>query len=135
MPSAALTGPSCIEPPRESVGSSSCSASTPPHRRWYWSALRSMPALATGLAVVGEAERALLAQLGHLGELLALQAAGDRREEADRDARFARRGVAQRAQQRRGVEHRVGVGHRDHARRNRPAAAARVPLSRSSLCS
>ena len=43
MPSAALTAPSCIAPPRESVGSSSCSAITPPHRRWYCSALRSIP--------------------------------------------------------------------------------------------
>ena len=76
MPSAALTAPSCIAPPRESVGSSSCSASTPPHRRWYCSALRSMPALVHRLAVVGEAERALLAQLGHLGQLLALRARG-----------------------------------------------------------
>ena len=32
---------------------------------------------------------------------------------------FARGGLAQRAQQRRRVEHRVGVGHRDHRRRSR----------------
>ena len=42
------------------------------------------------LAVVGEAERALCAQLGHLGQLLAPQAAGDRGQEADGDARLAR---------------------------------------------
>ena len=40
------------------------------------------------LAVVGEAERARIAQLRHLGQLLAAQAAGDRRQEADRDARL-----------------------------------------------
>ena len=50
-----------------------------------------------GLAVVAEAERPLLAQLGHLGELLALQAARDGGQEADRDARLAGGGVAQRS--------------------------------------
>ena len=44
---------------------------------------------------------------------------GDRGEEADGHARLAPRGLAQRAQDRRGVDHRVGVGHRDHARRSR----------------
>ena len=43
-----------------------------------------------GTAVVGEPQRALLAQLGHLGQLLALQPARDRGEEAHRDARVAR---------------------------------------------
>ena len=73
-----------------------------------------MPALCTGSPVVGEAERALLPELGHLGELLAGEPARDRGQEADGHARLARGGVAQRAQQRRRVEHRVGVGHRDH---------------------
>ena len=49
MPSSALTEPSCIEPAPESAGSSSCSAMTPPHRRWYCSALRIIPAFVMGL--------------------------------------------------------------------------------------
>ena len=49
MPSRADTAPSCIAPSRESSGSSSCSAITPPHSRWYCSALRSVPADTTGL--------------------------------------------------------------------------------------
>ena len=49
MPSRADTAPSCIAPSPESPGSSSWSATTPPHSRWYWSALRSVPACTTGL--------------------------------------------------------------------------------------
>ena len=56
-------------------------------------------------------------------------------QEADRDARFARGGVAQRAQQRRGVEHGVGVGHREHRRRSRRRRRRACRVSRSSLCS
>jgi hypothetical protein len=67
-----------------------------------------------GLAVVGEAQRALAAQLGHLGELLAAQPAGDRGHEAQRHAGLALGLLAQGAQLRRVVEHRIGVGHRHH---------------------
>ena len=70
-PSRAETAPSCITPSPESAGSSSCSAITPPHSRWYWSALRSIPARHDRLAVVGEAERAGVAQRRHLGQLAA----------------------------------------------------------------
>ena len=48
-PSRAETSPSCITPLPESVGSSSCSAITPPTSFWYWSAFRRMPARWTGL--------------------------------------------------------------------------------------
>jgi hypothetical protein len=48
-----------------------------------------------GLAVVGEAERAGLAQLGHLGQRRAGEADRDRGEEADRHARLAARALAQ----------------------------------------
>ena len=106
--------PRASQPPCDSVGSSSCRLITPPHNRWYCNALRSVPALDDRPAVVGEPERALLAQLGHLGQLLAFQPARDRREKAHRDARLARGAVAQRSQQRRGVDDRVGVRHRDH---------------------
>ena len=54
------------------------------------------PGAADRQAVVGEAERAGLAQLGHLGQLLALHAARDRGEEADRD-RGAARGACSRS--------------------------------------
>ncbi len=67
-----------------------------------------------GLAVVGEPERAGVAQLGHLGQRLAGQPTRDRGQEADRHARLAPRWRAQRAQHRRGVDHRVGVRHRHH---------------------
>jgi hypothetical protein len=66
-------------------------------------------------AVVAEAERAGLADRGHLGQLCALHAPGDRGEEADRDAcRFARR-LAQRLDVGGGRDRRFGVGHRDDA--------------------
>ena len=65
------------------------------------------------LAVVGEAERAGLAQPVHLGELLAAQPARDRAHEADGNARVARGGLAQRAEDRGRVDDRVGVRHRD----------------------
>ncbi len=48
-PSSVLVAPSCIAPRPDSDGSSSCRASTPPHRRWYCSARRKTPASTTGL--------------------------------------------------------------------------------------
>ena len=48
MPSWAETAPSCIAPPADRAGSSSWSASTPPHSRWYCRALRSRPEETTG---------------------------------------------------------------------------------------
>ena len=59
--------------------------------------------------VVGEAGGARVRQLGHLGEPLALLPDRDRGHEAGRDARLDARPLAQRAQHRRGVHHRVGV--------------------------
>ena len=82
--------------------------------------------------VVGEAECPLLPQLRHLGQLLALQPARDGREEAHGYARVARRGVAQRPQQRGRVQRGVGVGHGDHgavpARRSGRSAGVEVLL-------
>jgi hypothetical protein len=69
-----------------------------------------------------------VAQLGHLGQLRALQAARDRGHEADRDAGIAQRGVAQRLQQRGGIDDRVGVRHRDDQ-----AEAARRSGARAGL--
>ena len=112
-PSSALTSPSCIAPSRESVGSSSCSASTPPQRRWYCSAWRSIPALATGLPSSVKPSAPSSRSSAISVSSVAVQAARDRGHEADGDPRVAQRGVAQRPQQRRGVDHRVGVRHRD----------------------
>ena len=82
--------------------------------------------------VVGEAERPLPHQLGHLGQLHALQAARDRRQKTNRDARLAGRRLAQRAQQGCRVEHGVGVGHCDHrteaAGRRGPGARLQILL-------
>ena len=121
MPSSADTAPSCIAPPADSDGSSSCSAIGSPARRWYWSAWRSTPALTHGQAVVGEAERAGVGQLGHLGQPLALLAARDRGHEAGGDARLGAGALAQRLEDRRGVDDRVGVGLGD----DRAVAAGR----------
>ena len=69
--------------------------------------------------VVGEADRAGLAQLDHLGQLLALHAAGDGGEEADRDRGAGARLLAQRVDVGGGRDRRLGVGHRQD-----PAVAA-----------
>ena len=42
---------------------------------WYWSARRMTPALRDRQPVVGEADRAGVAQLGHLGQLRPCHAA------------------------------------------------------------
>jgi hypothetical protein len=83
-----------------------------------------------GLAVVGEAERTGLRELGHLRQRLAVQLARDRGHEADGDARLAACRLAQGAQERRGVHHRVGVGHRDDGdvAAGRGRAGARVEV-------
>ncbi len=82
--------------------------------------------------VVGKAERPLPHQLGHLGQFQALQSACDRRQEADRNSRLAGRCLAQGAQQGCRVEHRIGVGHRDHrteaAGRRGPGARLQILL-------
>ena len=65
------------------------------------------------LAVVGEAQRAVVAQLSHLGQLLAPEAARDRGEESHRHPGLTGGSVDQRAQYRRLVDDRVGVRHRD----------------------
>ena len=65
--------------------------STPPHRRWYWSALRSTPALATGRPSSVKPSAPSSHQLGHLGQLLAPRprviARGSRRARAPRARR------------------------------------------------
>ena len=74
IPSAALTAPSCIEPPRESVAVLLVQREHAAAQALVLQRLAQHPGALHRPAVVGEAERALLAQLGHLGQLLALQA-------------------------------------------------------------
>ena len=62
------------------------------------------PGAADRQAVVGEADRAGFAQFDHLGQLLALHAAGDGGEEADRDRGAGARLLAQGARRRPAVE-------------------------------
>ena len=64
-------------------------------------------------AVVGEGDRARVGELGHLGQLLAELAAGDRGEEADGNDRLVARGLDERAERGRRVDDRVGVRHRE----------------------
>ena len=75
-PSRAETAPSCITPSPDSAGSSSCSAITPPAQPLVLERLAQHPGRDDRLAVVGEAERAGVAQLGHLGQLLAVAGRG-----------------------------------------------------------
>ena len=82
----------------------------PPGQLLVLKRLAHHPRGANGQPVVGEARRAHLGELGHLGEPLALLADGDRGHEAGRDARLAARLLAQRAQHRRRVHDRLGVG-------------------------
>src|ERR1039458_7496345 len=108
--------------------SASRSAAIAPSCAWSWSsnwpmsaacvvscarAAATMAGALHGLTVIREAERADLAQLGHLRQLLSLQPARDRSQKTNRNARFARRRVTQRAQQRGRAQHRIGVRHRD----------------------
>ena len=112
-PSSAEISPSCMAPSPDSDGSSSCSASTRPASRWYWSAWRITPAERTGQPVVREPGGARVGQLGHLGEPLALLAHRDRGHEAGGYARLGPGALAQRAQHRRRVHDRVGVRLRE----------------------
>ena len=72
------------------------------------------PGRRDGHAVVGERDRAGVGELAHLGQLLPALAAGDRREEADRDDRLALRAVSTSDAERRGrVDDGIGVRHRE----------------------
>ena len=65
------------------------------------------------LAVVGEPERAGVAEVRHLGQLLTAQAARDRGKEPGRDVGLPAGHLGQGAQNRGVVDDRVGVRHRD----------------------
>ena len=65
-------------------------------------------------AVVGEGDRSRLGELAHLGQLLPALAARDRGEKADRHLGLGARRLDQGAEGGRGVDHRVGVRHREN---------------------
>ena len=62
-------------------------------------------------AVVAEADRAGRAELAHLGELLAREAARDGGEEPDGDRGLGAGRLDEAHEDRRRVDHRIGVGH------------------------
>ena len=111
-PSRAETSPSCMTPLPDSVGSSSCSAMIPPASFWYCSALRRMPARCTGLPSSVKPSAPAWRSSAISVSASPCRPRVTRREEADGDARLAAGGLAQRAQDRRGVDDRVGVRHR-----------------------
>jgi hypothetical protein len=89
--------------------------------RWYWSARRIRPGATTGRPSSVKPAAPLVGELGHLGQLGAVLAAGDRGEEADRNLRLGLRVLDQRAEHRGRVDDRVGVRHRE----DRAVAAGR----------
>ena len=114
MPSSALTSPSCMAPRPLSAGSSSCSASSPPARRWYCSALRIIPAETIGLpssvkAMAPSSRSSAISVSSSPRRPLVIEAV-----KADGHARVAHGGVAQGPQHGRAVDHRIGVRHRHH---------------------
>ena len=66
-----------------------------------------------GPSVVGETDCACLGELDHLGQLLPMLSLADRREEARRDDRLFPRTVDERTQHGAGVDHGIGVRHRE----------------------
>ena len=65
-------------------------------------------------AVVGEPHRPRIVKLGHLGQLHPLHPARDTGQEARRHRRLLGGPLAKRAHVGRGVDRRLGVGHRQH---------------------
>ena len=123
-----------MQPPRESVRSSSCRLSTPPHSRWYCIALRSIPALATGRpsSVKPSAPSARryaisVSSSPRWPEVIAAM---------NPTGMHASRAAASRSDPSSGAESITGsvFGIAITAPKP-PAAAARVPLRKSSLCS
>ncbi len=131
-PSSAETAPSCIWPPSASVISSSCSVSLRPVTVEYWSARRSIAARSTGRPSSENPAAPRRRQLGHVDQLAALLAAGDGGEEPGRHGGLLAGPLDQTAEQRRRVDHRRGVGHRqdgdEPAGRRGPGAGRDVLL-------
>ena len=83
-------------------------------------------------AIVGEADRPGVGQLGHLGQLLAALAAGDRGQEPGGDPSLRSGALAKRLEHRRRVDDGVRVRHREYlavaAGRGGPGAGVDVLL-------
>ena len=124
-PSSVETAPSCITPSPDSAGSSSCSASTPPASRWYWSAWRSRRASRPGSRRrVKPAAPSRPAPPSRSARAPACPCVIAARKPTGTRA-STRGALVQRAQHRRGVHDRIGVRHREHrsrSRRRRPRA-------------
>ena len=134
MPSSALTSPSCMAPRPLSAGSSSCSASSPPARRWYCSALRIIPAETTGLpssvkAIAPSSRSSAISVSSSPRRPLVIEAVKATGTRASRTA-ASRRARSMGALSTTGSV--LGIAT---TAQKPPAAAARVPVSRSSLCS
>ena len=114
MPSRADTAPSCIAPSPESPGSSSWSATTPPHSRWYWSALRSVPACTTGLPSSVNPSAPASRSSAISVSSSPLRFLRDRGQEPDGYLCLPRGGFDQRSEDGGVVDDGVGVRHRDH---------------------
>ena len=133
-PSRAETSPSWMTPLPESVGSSSCRAMIPPASFWYCSALRSRPARWTGLP--SSVKPIAPASISSAISVSASPCRPVVTEAMKPTGTRASRRAASRSERRIGAESTVGLvfGIATTATKP-PAAAERVPESRSSLCS
>src|SRR6266545_2948462 len=106
-PSNVETDPSCMTPSPErehSAAETLILKRLPEHTR-----------LRDRQAVVAEADCALVRELGHLGQLAPALVLGGSSEKADRDARLEAGPLVERSQDRRAVDDRAGVRHRQYA--------------------
>ena len=123
-----------MTPEADSVGSSSCSAITPPHSRWYCSARSRRPALATGLPSSVKPS----APSSRSSAISVSSSPASRRviEARNPTGTWAVAAASSRRERSTGAESTVGsVLGIAITPAKPPAAAARVPDSRSSLCS
>ena len=125
-PRRVATSPSCATPPRASAASCGRSQTGKPKVAAYCSALKQHVEVGERRVGLREGDAARLAQLGHLGEALALQPHGERAERIDaRAVRAPARATLEHLHQPGLVERRIGVrraGEAGHAAGDRGAA-------------
>ena len=119
MPRRAAASPSCMTPCARELGVLLVERDLKAGERLVLERAAHDAGALDGQAVVGEADRSGVAQLGHVGELLAAHAARDRGDEADWDGCVRLRALAEGLDRGRSVHRRLGVGHADD-----PAVAA-----------
>ncbi len=133
-PSRALTAPSCMTPSPDSVGSSSCRATTPPHSFWYCRARRSMLALAMGRpSSVNPSAPASRSSAISVSDWPCWPAVAAARKPTGTRAWTLARSATERSTEALSIG--GDVFGMPMIAQNPPAAAARVPVSMSSLCS